>query len=196
MKQQAKQRRKRIFRILLLLIAIPIYIFTNLRWNSIYYYTHSNKTDKKLTPIFVIYNLGDIMTKPKRESDGKYEYVSPGNAINYYESDIFSYSFSSGGGTPSIPTSVGVYYRNDDTSLALQLDPELKIVNIYKYSPDGITEQKPTVKDQEMVDQYVKQLTDHVIETRVTPPLLFNLQWLYDLTFDEKKVYHIEDEWE
>lgn len=40
---------------------------------------------------------------------------------------------------------------------------------------------------------YVKQLTGHVLETRVTPPI-FNLQWLYDLTFNEKKVLHLDDE--
>ncbi|MGT2928178.1 hypothetical protein [Streptococcus danieliae] len=44
-----------------------------------------------------------------------------------------------------------------------------------------------------MVDRYVKQLTDHILETRVTPPI-FNLQWLYDLTFDEKQVLHLGDE--
>ncbi|MVX59336.1 hypothetical protein E5983_06765 [Streptococcus danieliae] len=73
------------------------------------------------------------------------------------------------------------------------LSQNLEIVSIYKYTPDDITEEKPTPEDQAMVDRYVKQLTGHVLETRVIPPI-FNLQWLYDLTFDEKKVLHFEEE--
>ncbi|WP_425865512.1 hypothetical protein [Streptococcus danieliae] len=188
-----KQRNKKLIRIFLLLLATSIYIFTNLSWHQIYYYTHSQKTDKRLTPIIVVYNLGEIMFKPKRETDGKYEYVSPGNAINYNESDSFSYSFKSGSEISTLNTSVGLYSHNDDIQLAFQLDPNLKITNIYKYSPDDITEEKPTPEDQAIIDRYVKQLTDHVLETRVTPPI-FNLQWLYDLTFNEKKVLHLDDE--
>lgn len=195
MKQQTKQSRKKIISIFLLLIAIPIYIFTNLSWNKIYYYTHSNKTDKKLTPIVVIYNLGDIMTKPKRESDGKYEYVSPGNAINYDEGSNISYSFSQGVGVANIHSFFNINYIDKNISTTYHLSPTLKITEILVDSPSGTQKEKPTPKDQEMVDEYVKQLTDYVIETRITPPLLFNLQWLYDLTFDEKKVYHIEDNW-
>ena len=146
-----------------------------------------------MTPIVVVYNLGEVMFKPKRETDGKYEYVSPGNAINYNESDSFSYSFKSDQGVPRFHTSVGVYYNNENTRINFQLDPNLKIIDIHKYSPDDITEEKPTPEDQAIVDRYVKQLTDHVLETRVTPPIL-NLQWLYDLTFDEEQVLHLDDE--
>ncbi len=188
-----KQRKKSIVRIFLLLIVIPIYIFTNLSWHQIYYYTHSQKTDKRLTPIVVIYNLGEIMFKPKRETDGKYEYVYPGNAINYHESDSFSYSFVGGQGFSRLHTSVGVFNRNDNTRISFELDPKLKIKYIIQFYPNNITEEKPTPEDQAMVDRYIKQLTDHVLETRVIPPL-FNLQWLYELTFDEKKVLHLEDD--
>lgn len=88
-----KKQRKKLIRIFLLLLAITIYIFTNLSWHQIYYYTHSQKSDKRLTPIVVIYNLGEVMFKPKRETDGKYEYVSPGNAINYSETKNITFSF-------------------------------------------------------------------------------------------------------
>ena len=36
------------------------------------------------------------MFKPKRETDGKYEYVSPGNAINYSETKNITFSFDDG----------------------------------------------------------------------------------------------------
>ena len=162
-----KQGNKKLIRTFLLLLATAIYIFINISWHQIYYYTHSQKTDKRLTPIVVIYNLGEVMFKPKRETDGKYEYVSPGNAINYNESASFSYSFISDQGVPSFHTSVGVYYHDEDISINFQLDPNFKITNIYKYTPDDITEEKPSQEDQAMVDRYVKQLTDHVLETRV-----------------------------
>ena len=90
-------------------------------------------------------------------------------------------------------TSVGVFNRNDNTRISFELDPKLKIKYIIQFYPNNITEEKPTPEDQAMVDRYIKQLTDHVLETRVIPPL-FNLQWLYELTFDEKKVLHLEDD--
>ncbi|MCU0082652.1 hypothetical protein [Streptococcus danieliae] len=62
-----------------------------------------------------------------------------------------------------------------------------------EFSPDEIHNIAQKSEDQTMVDRYVKQLTDHILETRVTPPI-FNLQWLYDLTFDEKQVLHLGDE--
>ncbi|MCU0083139.1 hypothetical protein, partial [Streptococcus danieliae] len=91
-----KQRNKKLIRIFLLLLATSIYIFTNLSWHQIYYYTHSQKTDKRLTPIIVVYNLGEVMFKPKRETDGKYEYVSPGNAIVFKKNTNSSISYGSG----------------------------------------------------------------------------------------------------
>lgn len=193
MKKQTKQSRKKIISIFLLLIAIPIYIFTNLSWNRIYYYTHSQKTDKKLTPIVVIYNLGDIMTKPKRESDGKYHYTVPGNIIRYEQDENIALTYRNGEGIRRLHSSFSILDNKNETSISYHLSPELKITNIVEFLPDKIHNIQEKPGDQEMVDKYIRQLTDHVIETRVTPPLFFNLQWLYDLTFDEKKVYHVED---
>ncbi|MBF0699036.1 hypothetical protein [Streptococcus danieliae] len=133
------------------------------------------------------------MFKPKRETDGKYEYVSPGNAINYSETKNITFSFDDGDGTRKYMVGFSSYEHKQQILISYSLSQNLEIVSIYKYTPDDITEQKPSPKDQAMVDRYVKKLTDHVLETRVTPPL-FNLQWLYDLTFDEKKVLHLEDD--
>ncbi len=188
-----KQNRKNLIRICVLLLATAIYIFINISWHQIYYYTHSPKTDKRLTPIVVIYNLGEIMFKPKRETDGKYEYVSPGNAINYEKNSKLYYSFAQGVGIPEIHSVFSIDYYDKDTYIIYHLSPKLEITDIIKDYPNGNKKMKSTPEDQAMVDRYVKQLTDHVLETRVVPPL-FNLQWLYDLTFDEKKVLHLEED--
>lgn len=151
------------------------------------------KTDKKLTPIVVIYNLGDIMTKPKRESDGKYHYTVPGNIIRYEQDENIALTYRNGEGIRRLHSSFSILDNKNETSISYHLSPELKITNIVEFLPDKIHNIQEKPGDQEMVDKYIRQLTDHVIETRVTPPLFFNLQWLYDLTFDEKKVYHVED---
>lgn len=188
-----KKQRKKLIRIFLLLLAITIYIFINLSWHQIYYYTHSQKSDKRLTPIVIIYNLGEIMTKPKRENDGRYEYVSPGNAIIFEKSKYVSVSYGSGDKGKEIHSLFSIWDYESDISMYYHLSPKLKITNIVEFSPDKIHNVAQKPEDQAMVDRYVKQLTDHVLETRIVPPL-FNLQWLYDLTFDEKKVLHLEDE--
>ncbi len=188
-----KKQRKKLIRIFLLLLTITIYIVVNLSGHQIYYYTHSQKTDKSLTPIVVIYNLGEIMTKPKRESDGRYHYTVPGNSIRYDYTKSISYSYRNGEGIKRLHTSFSISNHANETYISYQLSPELKITNIVEFSPDKIHDVAQKPEDQAMVDRYVKQLTDHVLETRVVPPL-FNLQWLYDLTFDEKKVLHLEDE--
>ncbi|NYS49201.1 hypothetical protein HZY93_04335 [Streptococcus danieliae] len=188
-----KRRKKSIIRTFLFLIAIFIYIFSNLSGHQIYYYTHSQKTDKRLTPIVVIYSLGEIMIKPKRESDGKYEYVSPGNAIIFEKSKYVSVSYGSGDKGKELHSLFSIWDYESEISMYYHLSPKLKITNIVEFSPDKIHDVVQKPEDQAMVDRYVKQLTDHVLETRVVPPL-FNLQWLYDLTFDEKKVLHLGDE--
>lgn len=139
-----------------------VYISSNLHEYTIYYYTHSAKTDKSQTPAIVIRYL-DTVTEPKREQNGKFYYTNDGsNGIRYEEIHTTSMLFSEGERTLNYMR-YSFSISDHNTESTYYLDENLKVKRKYLSSNDEITEKKKVmVGDQKIVDQGIQTLIEPI----------------------------------
>lgn len=84
--------KKFLIKSMIILVALAVLIsslYAQIRYNfndyQIYYYIHSPKIDKSLTPIIVAQYLETVAT-PKRDYNGQFTYVTDGINIISYDS--------------------------------------------------------------------------------------------------------------
>ncbi|QWT17111.1 hypothetical protein KPC83_04495 [Collinsella sp. zg1085] len=160
--------RKKLIRVLILLILVCGYMYLNLKLHAVYY-AHYTPHKEGVEPVLMEL-VDSLYWAATPDIEGiSYDYDGPRAILN---------SNYKGESIPSFTSFEGLKYRYcDNSDLAFTFDSKFQISRVYNGKTNSL---ESTDVDVNAIKRDIYKVVQPVIDAQ-SKPLLFNLQWLYDL---------------